>query len=103
MKSVSACSDIFLVYKMNITLATVTGRSDDMLVSVPRAIRVGVRDYNKKTKRHLKWIYFCCASEQLKQNNTHRGFKLEQWGGKGNEGMLRTKQKNSKQTKKPRK
>jgi len=53
-----------------------------MLVSVPRAIRVWARDYNKKTKRHLKWIYFCCASEQLKQSNTHRGFRLQQWGGK---------------------
>lgn len=65
---------------MNVTFATIAGRSDDMLISVPRAIRVWVTDYNKNTKRHLQWMYFCCAWEQPKQNNTHGGFRLEQWG-----------------------
>lgn len=58
-----------------------------MLVSVPRAITVWVRGYNEKTKRHLKWMYFHCAPEQLKQSNTHRGLRPEQWEG-GNERML---------------
>lgn len=50
MKSVWACSDTFPVYTVNITLATITGRSDDMLISVPRAIRVWVRDYMRKQR-----------------------------------------------------
>jgi len=37
-----------------------------------------VRNYSKKTKRHLKWSKHHCAREQ---GNAHRGFRLEQWGG----------------------
>lgn len=47
---------------MNVTFATITGRSDDRLISAPGGIRVWVRDHDGKTKTPLKWVHFCCAS-----------------------------------------
>lgn len=73
MKSEWACLGIVPVQKRNITSTTMVGKSDYILIGIPRAIRVWARHYNEKTERHLKRVCLFCASEQLKQSNTHRG------------------------------
>lgn len=68
MKSDWACLDIFPVHKMNTTFTTKSGKSDDMLISVPRAIRVWVRDYNEKETSQENMFILCLRATEAEQH-----------------------------------
>lgn len=83
---------------MNITFATITGRSDDLLISVPRAIGVWVRDYNEKTETSQVDIFLLCL-RAVEAEQHPQGIQTRAGERAGNERMVLKKTKH-KQTQK---